>query len=169
MNGPNSGFSPDLPTDCVSVSIGQWKVVKSPIGLKSILGSCLGVALHDRVGLIGGLAHILLPDSRGSKEHPGRYADTALPSMVAEICRLRGPIVKSNLVAKITGGAKMFETQGGIAIGESNQQAVLKILNQLKITVVASDVGGDFGRNIVFNTRTGKVYVRRPGSVTYEI
>ncbi len=51
------------------------------------LGSCVGVILHDRVARLGGLAHIVLPDSRGSTDHPGKFADTAIPAMIGEIER----------------------------------------------------------------------------------
>lgn len=162
--GPN-----DLPQECLNVPIGQWKLAKAPVGLRSILGSCIGVVLYDRLGQLGCLAHILLPDSRGSTEHPGRYADTAVPAMVDELCRLRGPGVKSSLQAKIAGGAKMFESQGGIAIGDANLQAVRKVLDELKIVVVASDTGGESGRNIILNTKTGRLFGKRPGDEYYEI
>ena len=162
--GPN-----DLPEECQNVPIGQWKVAKAPVGLRSILGSCLGVVLYDRLGQVGSLAHILLPDSRGATDNPGRYADTAVPAMVAELCRMRGPAIKSSLQARIAGGAKMIESEGGIAIGEANHQAVRKVLDQLKIVVIASDIGGDSGRNIILNTKTGRLFGKRPGAEYYEI
>jgi chemotaxis protein CheD len=159
----------DLPQECLNVPIGQWKLAKAPVGLRSILGSCIGVVLYDRLGQLGGLAHILLPDSRGSTDHPGRYANTAVPAMVDELCRLRGPGVKSSLQAKIAGGAKMFETQGSIAIGEANHLAVRHVLDELKIAIVSSDIGGETGRNIIFNTKTGRLFGKRPGEEYYEI
>ncbi|MFM1801389.1 MAG: hypothetical protein RJA81_741 [Planctomycetota bacterium] len=159
----------DLPQECVQVGIGQWKVVPAPVGLKSILGSCVGVAIYDRVGKIGGVAHILLPNSRGSKEMPGRFADTAVPLMVEEFCRLRGPAVKSSLVARLAGGAKMFETKGGVPIGEVNHRAVLEILELLKIPVLAKDIGGEQGRNMTFDTRSGRLFVKKTGGQLYEV
>lgn len=169
MNSPVKSVRVELPDDCLSVAIGQWRVAKAPVGLRSILGSCMGVVLHDRLGQICAMAHILLPDSRGAKDNPGRYADTAIPGMVEELSRLRGPAVKTSLVAKIAGGASMFETQGTKPIGDSNRDAVRRILDELRITVIAADTGGDYGRNVVFNPKSGKLYIKRPGAEYYEI
>ncbi len=159
----------DLPEQCLNVGIGQWKVAQSPVGLRAILGSCVGVALYDRFGKVGGLAHILLPDSRGSKDHAGRYADTAIPAMIDELSRLRGAVIRSSLVARIAGGASMFETTSTLAIGECNHEAVLRILGEMKISVVASDIGGELGRNLTFDTRNGKIFVKKTGGRLYEI
>ena len=56
----------------VSVAIGQWAVATAPAKIRTLLGSCVGVVLHDRVARLGGLAHIVLPDSRGATDHPGQ-------------------------------------------------------------------------------------------------
>jgi len=157
------------PEQCHSVGIGIWKVARSPESLRAILGSCLGVVIYDATNRIGGMAHILLPDSRGSKENPGRYADTALPALIEELNRARNVSVRNGLVAKLAGGAKMFDTQSAMSIGEANHQAVLKQLEALRIRVVSEDVGGETGRNVTFETSTGRFFVRRPGGKTYEI
>jgi chemotaxis protein CheD len=161
--------SKELPSECLSVGIGQWRIARAPVGLRAILGSCVGVVIYDRISKLGALAHILLPNSRGNTDHPGRFADTAIPVIVDELCRLRGPLVKSNLVARLAGGAKMFETQGGISIGESNHLAVLCMLEQYKIPVLASDVGGEQGRNLTFDTQTGRMFVKKTGGTLYEV
>lgn len=161
--------SKELPLECLSVGIGQWRIARAPIGLRAILGSCVGVVIYDRVSKLGALAHILLPNSRGNNDHPGRFADTAIPVIVDELCRLRGPAVKSSLVARLAGGAKMFETQGGISIGESNHLAVLSMLEQYKIPILASDMGGEQGRNLTFDTQTGRMFVKKTGGTLYEV
>lgn len=158
-----------LPADCISVGIGQWKVARSPTGLRAILGSCLGVVIYDSAQKIAGMAHILLPDSRGSTEHPGRYADTAIPAMMSELNRTRGGLARNGLVAKLAGGAKMFDTQGVMAIGDANYRAVLGQLDKLKIPILSDDIGGETGRNVTFDTATGRFFVKRPGGKLYEV
>lgn len=158
-----------LPTDCISVGIGQWKVTRAPTGLRAILGSCLGVVIYDSAQKIAGMAHILLPDSRGSKDHPGRYADTAIPAMISELSRIRGSVARNGLVAKIAGGAKMFDTQGVMAIGDANHRAVLGQLESLRIPILTEDIGGETGRNVTFDTTTGRFFVKRPGGKLYEV
>lgn len=158
-----------LPTDCESVGIGQWKVVRSPRGLRAILGSCVGVVIYDSALKIAGMAHILLPDSRGSTDHLGRYADTAIPAMMSELNRARANVARNGLVAKLAGGAKMFDTQGVMAIGDANHRAVLGQLETLKIPILSDDIGGETGRNVTFDTATGRFYVKRPGGKLYEV
>ena len=51
------------------------------------LGSCVGVVLYDRTARLGGLAHIVLPKAHGTVDHPGKYADTAIPALIAEFDR----------------------------------------------------------------------------------
>jgi chemotaxis protein CheD len=66
--GPtNSADSPAI----VSVAIGQWTVAAAPAKVRTLLGSCVGVVLYDRVAKLGGLAHIVRPSSRGAIDHPG--------------------------------------------------------------------------------------------------
>ena len=157
----------------VPVLIGQWGVAAAPNRLRTLLGSCIGIALHDRIGRFGGLAHIVLPDSRGASDNPGKFADTAIPAMVAELdCLLQGK-AKGRLTAKIAGGACMFQVAGGtgsaVNIGEMNRVAVERILGSLRIPIVARDVGGQTGRRLTFDLITGIVSVRVPGGEEYEI
>ena len=67
--------------------MGQWAVAAAPAKIRTLLGSCVGVVLYDRVAKLGGLAHIVLPSSRGVIDHPGKYADTAIPGMIADLDR----------------------------------------------------------------------------------
>ena len=78
------------PSEIVSVPMGRWAVAAAPSQIRTLLGSCVGVVLHDRAARIGGVAHIVLPDSRGAADHPGKYADTAIPALIADLDRLRG-------------------------------------------------------------------------------
>ncbi|NLY46747.1 MAG: chemotaxis protein CheD, partial [Tissierella sp.] len=92
----------------IRVGISDYKVSVSPNRLITLgLGSCVGVAIYDKVTKKGGLSHIMLPDStfftRDMK--PEKFADLALPMMVEEISKSK---VNRNLVAKIAGGASMF-------------------------------------------------------------
>ncbi len=93
----------------VSVAIGQWAVAAAPAKIRTLLGSCVGVVLYDRAAKLGGLAHIVLPSARGAVDHPGKYADTAIPAMIADFERRLGGKARSRLTAKLVGGASMFQ------------------------------------------------------------
>jgi chemotaxis protein CheD len=156
-----------MPNDPVHpVAIGRWAVAAAPSQLRTLLGSCIGVALHDRAAKVGGLAHVVLPDSRGDAEHPGKYADTAIPALIADIERATGARPAGRLVAKLAGGASMFPVGQGPPsrnIGRMNQEAVEAVLSALRIPILARDLGGDGGRNMTFDPATGRVWIRSPG------
>jgi chemotaxis protein CheD len=155
--------------ELVSVPIGRWAVAAEPVQIRTLLGSCVGVVLYDRVARCGGLVHIVLPDSRGATENPGRFADTAIPALIAEIDRALGRPSRGRLTAKVAGGASMFQTVAALNIGKANQDAVEAHLAALGIPVIARDVGGDAGRHLTLDTASGIVTVRVPGGAEYTI
>ncbi len=159
---------PETP-EVVSIPIGRWAVAGSPTQLRTLLGSCAGVVLFDRVAKVGGVAHIVLPSSNGSTDHPGKYADTAIPGMIADLDRIRGRAGRNRLVAKIVGGASMFQAGPAMDIGRRNSEAVEQILAGLGIPVLARDVGGETGRRLTFDTSSGTVSIRVPGGEGYDI
>ena len=155
------------------MAIGQWAVAGAPAKIRTLLGSCVGVILHDRVARLGALGHIVLPDSRGSRDHPGKFADTAIPAMIGEIERQLQVKVRGRLVAKLVGGASMFPTGGNsnpaMNIGQMNQEAVERILGELRIPILARDLGGGSGRHLTLDTASGIVAIKIPGGADYEV
>ncbi len=160
---------PEIPSEIVSVTMGRWEVAAAPKQIRTLLGSCAGVVLHDRSARLGGVAHIVLPDSRGSTDHPGKFADTAIPAMLADIERLLGRSARGRLTAKIVGGASMFQSGPAMNIGQMNQDAVDQILDRLGIPVLARDVGGGAGRRLTLDIASGIVTIRVPGGDDYVI
>ena len=75
--------------DYVKVGIADYKISANPNGLLTLgLGSCVGICLYDIKMQIGGLAHIMLPDSSEFKVLKGsenKYAAIAIPEMVKEM------------------------------------------------------------------------------------
>lgn len=132
------------------------------------LGSCIGVVLYDPLKKIGGVAHVMLPEScqarkRGAIDptQSGKFADTAIREMLKEMVSMGAD--KKRIEAKIFGGANMFSavhSQTMLLVGERNVQAVSQELEVQKINLLARDVGGTVGRTIIFDTETGQVVVR---------
>lgn len=153
-------------SDYVKVGIADYKISVNPNGLLTLgLGSCVGICLYDVKTRIGGMAHIMLPDSTEFKVLKGsenKYADIAIPNMVKEMesmgCR------RSNFRAVIVGGGNMFinspipQEQG---VGYRNQLSVKNILSSLSIPVVAQDLGGNIGKTVYFHLECGDVYVKK--------
>ena len=125
------------------------------------LGSCVAIAIHDRLAKIGGLAHVLLPDASlgRSVENRARYASSAVPLLLDEMRALgsAGP-----WVGTLVGGAALFGpllAYGG-TIGTRNVAAARAALSAVRVPVVAEDVGGESGRTVSFDVHTGQVSVR---------
>lgn len=53
---------------------------------------------------LGSLAHVMLDESRGNLDQPGRFVDTAIPAMLKQL-QQRGALT-SGLAAKLCGGAQ---------------------------------------------------------------
>ena len=146
------------------VEMAEFKIVHNPDTLvTSALGSCIGVALYDPELKIGGLAHIMLPDSGIARERSnrGKFADTAIEAMVEELIK-RGAEC-SRMEAKLTGGACMFSFAGKsplMDIGEKNVAAAKLILREKGIRIVAEDTGKNYGRCVEFCCSTGKLKVK---------
>ncbi len=155
--------------ESLNVPIGRWGVAVAPTQIRTLLGSCVGVVLYDKVARLGGVAHIVLPDSRGSSDNLGRFADTAIPALIAEFEGKLGRSSRGRITAKLVGGASMFATGPALNIGELNLEAVGQILAKLGIAVIARDVGGDAGRRVTLDTLSGAVQIKIPGGADYEI
>lgn len=157
------------------MAIGQWTVAAAPAKIRTLLGSCVGVVLYDRAAKLGGLAHIVLPSACGVIDHPGKYADTAIPALIADFDRRLGGKARSRLIAKLVGGANMFQMEvnlresSGLNIGQRNQEAIEHILTQLTIPIMARDMGGTCGRRLTLDTASGIVTVKVPGGADYEL
>lgn len=150
--------------ETVKVGMAELKVASAPVSLITTgLGSCVGICLWDYSTKIGGLAHIMLPDSTKSKTvvNMAKYADTGLRLLIEEMLKMGAN--KNKLVAKIAGGAQMFNFPGSsnmMKIGDRNSEAVIRCLEEEKIKLLVQDVGGNFGRTIEFFTADGTLYIR---------
>ena len=134
----------------IAVRMGEIAVSSSADDvLMSIgLGSCIGLALVDQRRGVAGLAHIMLPEAIAGGGPVGKFADLAVPELVAQTTALGAS--RSMLKAILVGGAQMFSlgTSSGMDIGARNDTAVRTALAAERIPVVAAEVGGAMGRTI---------------------
>ena len=84
----------------IKVGMGDLQVATGPVVFRTLLGSCVGLALYDPHRAIGGLAHVVLPNSGGTAALPGKYADTALPELLRQPCIDGGGITLPGRVGK---------------------------------------------------------------------
>ena len=93
------------------VGIAQARIDSAPAVLKAYgLGSCIAVGLYDPESGLGAMGHMLLPyrPAKNPLDSESKYIDAGICQMVDEL--VRAGANRESLVAKITGGANMFET-----------------------------------------------------------
>ncbi len=161
-------------SEIIKVGMADLKTCVSPNGITTLgLGSCVGIAIRDPANKIGGLAHVMLPDSksiRGSQVNIAKFADTGIAELVKQMEKLGAQ--RSRMVAKIAGGANMFNFHGTSSfgqVGERNVEATKAKLNELRIPILASDTGKNFGRTVIFYPETGDYIIRAVGKPEYKI
>lgn len=151
----------------IKVGIADYKVARAPDQVITLgLGSCIGVTLFDPSSKIGGMVHIMLPDSSQfqNKSNPAKYADLGIPLLLSEV--LQAGARRSGLQAKMAGGAQMFsfvDKNSALNIGKRNTEMAKEVLAGLGIKLWGEATGGNFGRTMILNTSTGEVAIRSIG------
>ena len=129
--------------ELIKVGMADLKSGKSPDSIISYgLGSCVGIALYDSQTRVGGLAHIMLPDSNQARatDNKAKFADTALPVLLEQVIALGAS--KSRIIAKIAGGSQMFtfaQATDVMRIGDRNVEAVREMLKNLSIVQISKN------------------------------
>lgn len=153
----------------VKVGMADLKVIKAPGILTTLgLGSCVGIALYDKINKVAGLAHAMLPSSTeiSNNQNKAKFVDTGIDMLIEKM--LAEGANKYNIVAKIAGGAQMFSFSNNsiLNIGERNVLATRKKLKDLGIRIVSEDTGGNYGRTILLNSEDGSLTVKTIGHGT---
>jgi len=156
----------------VIVNIADMKVSDVPddILVTYSLGSCVAVVLHDPVARIGGMIHIMLPDStiESQKENfnPFKFVDTGIPYMFKTMFKMGSK--RHNIITKVIGGSNVMDKNKFFNIGERNYTSVRKILWRNNILIKGEDVGGSKSRTVRLEIESGRVVVSN-SSEEYEI
>lgn len=156
-------------SEIIKVGMADLKVVSAPDGLITMgLGSCVAVVLRDPLTKVGGMVHIMLPDSNALKNSKdtnlAKFADTGIEELIRQM-EVKGAR-KSRMTAKLAGGATMFAVsvkKEWSMIGDRNVNACKKVLAELKIPVLAESTGGTYGRTVTFYPETGEYHVKAVG------
>ncbi len=128
---------------------------KSPCIVNTVLGSCVSVCLYDPVLQQGAINPFILPQWNGHDLSTMKYGNLATIRILEELLNFGSKY--ENIVAKVFGGAEVLSgTPTNFHIGRRNARMALEILNEFKIPIVLSNVGGNSGRKIIFNTLTGE-------------
>jgi chemotaxis protein CheD len=153
----------DAAPPVVQLQIGHYRVSRTPEVLYTLLGSCVAVCLYDDAAGIGGMNHILLP---GRAVNEGRLHDVARFGLDA-VELLVGSLVdagarRPHLKAKLFGGGHVIRQMDEFTSpGFRNVQFVRELMENERIPVVTSDLGGYDARKVWFRTDTADVILKR--------
>ncbi len=129
------------------------------------LGSCIGVCLYEPRIRLAALVHIMLPlNMETNRKNPLKYADTGIRETLRKM-EEQGAM-RSQIVAKIAGGAKMFDVPGSGNlgnIGQRNIESAHLVLRKEGIRLLREDVGGNVARTLLFDAQNGQAVVRSFG------
>ena len=155
-------------SEIIKVGMADLNTCLPPNGITTLgLGSCVGVALRDTTNNVGGLAHVMLPDStaiKNSQTNIAKFADTGIVELIRQMEALGAN--RRKMVAKIAGGATMFNYNSkasALNVGERNVAAVKEKLAELGIPIIAEDTGLNYGRTVIFFPETGEFRIKAVG------
>ena len=154
----------------ITILPGEYYVDNEEVRITTLLGSCVSSCLYDPYNRIIGMNHFLLSNKIYAREMPmciteaGRYGIHSMELMINEM--LRRGARRGNLKAKAFGGATVLKaadpsTSNFFAVGEVNVRFIREFLQNEKIPLVSSDLGGTVGRVIHFHSGDFSVYVKR--------
>lgn len=152
----------------VFVQPGESKLVHEPTILRTLLGSCVGIAFRvPRLG-VAALCHPMLPrvtakvTAELSRSAGRRYVDYAIRDLAKQFDALGAR--RSEVEVKVFGGGDVLAITGTSrhpTVGSQNSEIAMKVLAEEGFGVLASSVRGERGVNIFFNTYTGEVLLQR--------
>ncbi|MFN8208542.1 MAG: chemotaxis protein CheD [Bacteroidales bacterium] len=129
---------------------------KNPTLVNTILGSCVAVCFWDPILRVGGINHYMLPLWNGTGLASPKYGNIAIERLLEKMISMG--CSQKTLKAKVFGGGEVIETNiKQFHIGQRNIEIAFQTLEELRIPIVGSSVGGTLGRRIQFNSETGEV------------
>jgi len=158
---------PDANVPELYVQPGESHLVREPMVLRTVLGSCVGITfLVPRLGL-GALCHPMLPAHPGESNAQSlaasrRYVDFAIRDLIRQFDTLG--VHRAETQVKLFGGGDVLQVSpehGRLTVGKLNCQAALRVLEEEGMRISAQRLGGNSGLHIQFHTGTGEVLLRR--------
>ncbi len=126
------------------------------------LGSCIAVAVHDPVAIVGGLLHFLLPystlDPGRARENPFVYGDSGVPELVRRC--LGAGAHRKRLVVRAAGGATVLDKHGFFDVGRKNYLSLQKALWKSGLALDAECIGGVVARSLRLDIGTGELWIK---------
>jgi len=160
---PVRSFDRDFQHEVVKILPGQYHAESGPVGITTVLGSCVSTCLWDPVRRIGGMNHFMLPGDNGNAGSPAaksaRFGVYAMELLINDMLNLGAD--RRRLVAKVFGGGRVLQGFDSLDVGARNCEFVLEFLKIESIPVLAQDLMDRYPRKIHLSPDTGKVLLKR--------
>ena len=131
------------------------------------LGSCVGIICYDAQTMVGGVLHIMLPDSKLSpdkaKNQPSMFADTGIRHFFRSLQGMGADTRRQKIM--IAGGASVLSGSDVFKIGDRNVAAVKQIFGGAGMRIVHCDCGGLNNRTVHLTLATGEVEIKQPTGI----
>jgi chemotaxis protein CheD len=135
------------------------------------LGSCLGIAAYDPAIKVGGLLHIMLPDSKidpvKATISPNMFVDTGMIQLLQQVGHLGAKLPR--LIFRVAGGAQFLDEKRIFNIGERNAISLRSFFVNHGLALQSMDAGGKQSRTMRLELATGRVTIHSPGNNPYPI
>lgn len=161
MNKPNAD------TD-IFLQPGEFYFGDASTRIRTLLGSCVAITLWHPTRLVGGMCHYMLPSRlQPGAQLDGKYAEEAMQLFLLEAAR-RGTQLQEYQV-KLFGGGNMFpgyrrkNASGSLTannVADSNIATAHRLVTRHRLQLRAEDLGRSGHRNVLFDIRSGHVWVR---------
>ena len=151
------------------VGVGDLAVSHNPNVILTTysLGSCIGVSIYDPLSRVGGMLHVMLPDSSinptRSTQQPAVFMDTGIPALFRAAYALGAD--KHRVQICVAGGAQVLDTTDVFNIGKRNYETLAAIFRQHGLKIQAEAVGGIVSRTMLLNLATGAVRLKVSGQL----
>ena len=156
-------FDRDFRREAVKVLPGEYHVASGPVGMTTVLGSCVSTCLWDRRRRIGGMNHFMLPGDGATPASlvsgAARYGVYAMELLINGMLKMGAE--RAQMVAKVFGGGRVLQGFGSLDIGARNCEFVLEFLAVEGIPVLARDLMDSYARKVHFCPLSGKVLMKK--------
>ncbi|WP_144394490.1 chemoreceptor glutamine deamidase CheD [Pleionea sediminis] len=143
---------------------GEYYVTRNEELIVTVLGSCVSACIRDKVNLIGGMNHFMLPITPDIAKTPisvtsqtARYGNFAMEFLINNIIRNGGE--RRFLEVKLFGGSRIIRQMSDI--GQKNIEFIQQYVKSEALKVLAKDLGGTSPRKVVYDPISGMVRIKR--------
>jgi len=146
--------------DIIDVDTGQVAVKRGPFLLRAnAIGSCIAVAAYDAKTGIAGMAHVMLPDKAPGKEMlKTKYAFDSIEYLFDLMVQAGSN--PADIEVCLVGAGNVLRKDDD-TICQCNIQSVTSILEERKIPIRGSVLGGTERKSALLDAETGSVSYTR--------